>query len=428
MAPRLLASGSQILASRVFQAVLNAVTGWMIAKTLGPGGQGHYSLIITSIMFFAALFNGGLGLSAVPVLRQGKASLNNIIKSQLLWAVLCGIFLSFMATMVWLVGVPDFITSKIVLDSSLAFLILAGILVLLLFDLLFYSMIAAGRVVVGPFANLLRASVHLGLLITVMAGFTLQYALSAWTTAQATAVLVLLVVAFKTSSTVSVPPQSLFVLAKKLFRSGWVGQLSTLASMLHLRINLALIALFYSSVETGIYSIAVLAGEFLWLLSGSLQPVVAWSAADTTDQNRDQVTVRAVRIALMVTLVAATFMAFAARPLFAFLFNNAYNDSVFPLYYLLPGVVIFSSGTVLAGDFIGRGKPAWNTQASFLTLAVNLLAALILVPKMGIAGAAISSTIAYFVGSMFMMYKFSTVSQLSVIELFKFNPEDLRRK
>ncbi len=428
MAPRLLASGSQILASRVFQAVLNAVTGWMIAKTLGPGGQGHYSLIITSIMFFAALFNGGLGLSAVPVLRQGKASLNNIIKSQLLWAVLCGIFLSFMATMVWLVGVPDFITSKIVLDSSLAFLILAGILVLLLFDLLYYSMIAAGRVVVGPFANLLRASVHLGLLITVMAGFTLQYALSAWTTAQATAVLVLLVVAFKTSSTVSVPPQSLFVLAKKLFRSGWVGQLSTLASMLHLRINLALIALFYSSVETGIYSIAVLAGEFLWLLSGSLQPVVAWSAADTTDQNRDQVTVRAVRIALMVTLVAATFMAFAARPLFAFLFNNAYNDSVFPLYYLLPGVVIFSSGTVLAGDFIGRGKPAWNTQASFLTLAVNLLAALILVPKMGIAGAAISSTIAYFVGSMFMMYKFSTVSQLSVIELFKFNPEDLRRK
>jgi len=229
VAPRLLASGGQILASRVFQAGLNAISGWMIARTLGPGGQGHYSLIITSIMFFAAFFNGGLGLSAVPALRQGKASLDNIIKSQLLWAVLCGIFLSFLATMVWLVGIPDFITSKIVLDSSLAFLILAGILVLLLFDLLFYSMIAAGRVVVGPFANLLRASVHLVLLISVMAGFTLQYALSAWTIAQVTAVLVLLIVAFKTSSTVSVPSQSLFVLAKKLFKSGWVGQLSTLA-------------------------------------------------------------------------------------------------------------------------------------------------------------------------------------------------------
>jgi len=172
----------------------------------------------------------------------------------------------------------------------------------------------------------------------------------------------------------------------------------------------------------------VLAGEFLWLLSGSLQPVVAWSAADITDQNKDQVTARAVRIALMVTLVAATILAFVARPLFAFLFKNAYNDSVLPLYYLLPGIVIFASGAVLAGDFIGRGRPAWNTQASFLTLAVNLLAALILVPKMGITGAAISSTIAYIVGSMFMMYKFSTVSQLPVIELFKFTPADLRRK
>lgn len=428
MAPRLLASGGQILASRVLQAGLNAVTGWMIARTLGPGGQGHYSLIITSIMFFAALFNGGLGLSAVPMLRQGKASLNNIIKSQLLWAVLCGVLLSFLATIVWQVGLPDFIKSKIVLDSSLSILILAGIFVLLLFDLLFYSMIAAGRVVAGPFANLLRASVHLVLLITVMAGFTLQYALSAWAIAQATAVLVLLIVAFRTSSAVSVPSQPLFGLAKKLFKSGWVGQLSTLASMLHLRINLALVALFYSSVETGIYSIAVLAGEFLWLLSGSLQPIVAWSAADTTDKNRDQLTARAVRIALMVTFVAAAILAFVAKPLFAFLFSNAYNDSVLPLYYLLPGIVIFASGAVLAGDFIGRGKPAWNTQGSFLTLAVNLLAALIFVPKMGMTGAAISSTIAYFVGSMFMMYRFSTVSQLPIIELFKFTPADLHRK
>ncbi|MCP4144979.1 MAG: oligosaccharide flippase family protein [bacterium] len=428
MAPRLLASGGQILASRVFQAGLNAVTGWMIARTLGPGGQGHYSLIITSIMFFAALLNGGLGLSAVPVLRQGKASFNNIIKSQFLWAALCGLFLSVLATMAWLFGIPDFVTSKIVLDSNLSLLILAGILVLLLFDLLFYSMIAAGRVVVGPFANLLRASVHLVLLLTVSAGFTLQYALSAWTVAQVVAVLVLLIVAFKTSSTPSVPSQPLTSLAKKLFKSGWVGQLSTLASMLHLRINLALVAIFYSSVETGIYSIAVLAGEFLWLLSGSLQPVVAWSAADTTDQNRDQVTVRAVRIALSVTLVAATFLAFSARQLFAFIFNNAYDDSVFPLYYLLPGIVIFAAGAVLAGDFIGRGRPAWNTQASFLTLAVNLLAAVILVPKLGISGAAIASTIAYIVGSLFMMYRFSTVSQIPIVELFKFSSADFQRK
>ena len=428
MAPRLLASGGQILASRVFQAGLNAVTGWMIARTLGPGGQGHYSLIITSIMFFAALFNGGLGLSAVPILRQGKASLNNIIKSQLLWAVLCGLFLSFLATMAWLFGVPDFVASKIALDSSISLLILAGILVLLFFDLLFYSMIAAGRVVVGPFANLLRASVHLVLLLTVSAGFTLQYALSAWTVAQTIAVLVLLVVAFKTSSAVSVPSQPLFVLAKKLFKSGWVGQLSTLASMLHLRINLALVAVFYSSVETGIYSIAVLAGEFLWLLSGSLQPVVAWSAADSTDQNRDQVTARAVRIALSVTLVAALFLALSARPLFAFIFNNAYDDSVVPLYYLLPGIVIFAAGAVLAGDFIGRGRPTWNTQASFFTLAVNLLVAVILVPKMGITGAAIASTIAYIMGSLFMMHRFSTVSQIPIVDLFKFTLADFQRK
>jgi O-antigen/teichoic acid export membrane protein len=427
MSPKLLASGSKILASRVFQSVLNAITGWMIAKTLGPAGQGNYSLIITLTMFFSALFNGGLGLSAVPILRQGKASLNNIIRSQLLWTFICGIILSLLYITIANLGLPAFAGVDFVFDSSLAILILAGILVLLLFDLLFYSLIASGRVVIGPIANLLRASIHLTLLLFVVSQFTLKYALSAWVIAQSTAVLVLLFVVFNIKDNKPAPTQSLFLLTRKLLKSGWVGQLSTLASMLHLRMNLALIALFYSSVETGIYSIAVLSGEFLWLLSGSLQPIVAWSAADADNLDRDQVTARAVRVALLATLSAAIVMGLVAKPLFSILFNNAYNESVVPLYCLLPGIVVFSVGAVLAGDFIGRGKPEWNTQASFLTLAVNLVLALIFVPKLGIIAASISSSIAYIVGSLFMMYRFGIVSKISISDLFCFKLSDFRR-
>jgi putative peptidoglycan lipid II flippase len=89
-----------------------------------------------------------------------------------------------------------------------------------------------------------------------------------------------------------------------------------------------------------------------------------------------------------------------------------YLPSVAPLRALLPGIVVFSAGAVLAGDFIGRGRPVWNAQASGVTVGVNVLAGVLLIPRWAETGAAWASTLAYTAGALVMLVRFRRATGL----------------
>jgi O-antigen/teichoic acid export membrane protein len=198
-------------------------------------------------------------------------------------------------------------------------------------------------------------------------------------------------------------------------RRGWLGQISAVAYFLLLRLDQGLLEYYRGAVEVGIYSIAVYAGEMLWLLPGALTPLLVHSSAGhATDPDRDRTAARAVRLGLLLTLAAALPLFFLAEPLLAWAAGGAYRDSGQALRALLPGIVAFAPGVVLAGDFIGRGKPHWNTQASALTVVVNVVAGVLLIPGHGPVGAAWASSIAYTCGSAVMLIRFRQITRLSL--------------
>ena len=103
-----------------------------------------------------------------------------------------------------------------------------------------------------------------------------------------------------------------------------------------------------------------------------------------------------------------------ARPLFAVLLGGAYLAAVPALLALLPGTILLAPGAVLAGDFIGRGRPVWNTQASVVTVAVNVVLCLLWIPPAAAVGAAWASTVAYGVGSLVMLIRFRLATGIAL--------------
>ena len=81
----LLTAGSQIFSSRLLQVAANAVVVLLVADQLGPAGQGHYSLTLAVVMIAAAVLNGGVGLAAVPDLRQGRVAPARMLRAQAIW-------------------------------------------------------------------------------------------------------------------------------------------------------------------------------------------------------------------------------------------------------------------------------------------------------------------------------------------------------
>jgi O-antigen/teichoic acid export membrane protein len=216
-------------------------------------------------------------------------------------------------------------------------------------------------------------------------------------------------------------------LVRRTLRAGWIGQVSAVASLLHLRLDLALVSAFWGAATVGIYAAAVMVGELLWHLPGALSPILIYSSAEPgRPAERDLAAARAVRLGLAVTAAAAIPLALLSGPLLRLVFGDAYAASAAPLQALLPGIVAFAPGAVLAGDFIGRGHPAWNAQASALTVLVNIICGLLLIPHWGALGASWASTIAYSVGAAAMIARFRRVTGLPLRQILLVSARDLR--
>jgi len=442
---KLVEAGVKILFSRVGQVLANAVVVLIVAKTLGPEGQGHYSLTVALTMLLAALLGGGMGLAAVPPLRRDLVPATRMLKAQLIWAA--GVVGVFVLVAWWSTGgdAAEVLHRRLGWFNGLGYLAALAATGFLGFEIFSYDLLARGRLVVGAVVNGIRAFGHLGLIMALglTGALTFGRSVGLFALAQAAGMLAMMVILLREirrpspeTRTVSIREfigrtgipedapddipadlahRSLPGLILFNLRRGWLGQISAVAYLLLLRLDQGMLEYYRGAAEVGIYSIAVYMGEMLWLLPGALTPLLVHSsAAHDLDPERDRTAARAVRIGILLTLAAGLPLFFLAEPLLALLAGGEYQASGLALRALLPGIVAFAPGVVLAGDFIGRGKPHWNTQASVLTVLVNVVAGVILIPRHGPVGAAWSSSIAYACGSAVMLARFRQITRMSL--------------
>ena len=442
---KLVEAGAKILLSRVGQVLANAVVVLLVAKTLGPEGQGHYSLTVAMAMLLAALLGGGMGLAAVPPLRQDKVPLVRMLKAQLIWAL--GMIAVFVLVAWWSAGgdPAEVLQRRLGWFAGLGYLAAVAATGFLGFDIFSYDLLARGRLVVGAVVNGSRAFGHLVLILALALTGTLTFGRSVgvFALAQMAGMLAMLVILLRETRRPAPETQvvsirefigrtgfpedvsddipadlanrSLPSLIRYNLRRGWIGQISAVAYFLLLRLDQGLLEYYRGAAEVGIYSIAVYMGEMLWLLPGALTPLLVHSsAAHASDPERDRTAARAVRMGILLTLAAGLPLFILAEPLLSLLAGGEYQASGMALRALLPGIVAFAPGVVLAGDFIGRGKPHWNTQASVLTVVVNVVAGVLLIPGHGPVGAAWASSIAYACGSAVMLARFRQVTRMSL--------------
>ena len=65
------------------------------------------------------------------------------------------------------------------------------------------------------------------------------------------------------------------------------------------------------------------------------------------------------------------------------------------LWWLLPGIVMWSATRIIAYDFSARGRPELNSYLAGVVLVINVALNVILIPRIGMIGGAISTTVAY---------------------------------
>ena len=172
--------------------------------------------------------------------------------------------------------------------------------------------------------------------------------------------------------------------------------LTNLIGLLNYRVGLFVIERLLGLSATGVYSIAVVVAELLWFVSGSLTQAV-YGRIGTPDRARAaDTTVRVVHLSLVALLLVAPLLAAAAVLLIPPLLGEAYRASLPLLAFLLPGALVFGGASALSAYFTNHaGRPQVPAQVAALSLALNAGLALLLVPRLGMAGAALAASLAY---------------------------------
>lgn len=212
---------------------------------------------------------------------------------------------------------------------------------------------------------------------------------------------------------------------KKNISYGFKGYLANMITFLNYRLDTFIIkALSKSTMTVGQYGVSVTLAEQVWVFASAISSVMfPYITSIENDEDKSKVTSLTFKIVMVVTFMAIIVLFFASN-LIRFVYGEDYYGSIIPLKILLIGVFSLSLGKILANDIASRGKPELNALSNLMGLLVNVIFNILLIPRFGIAGAAMATSISYTLTSSIFLISFIKLTGLTLKELLVFNKEE----
>jgi O-antigen/teichoic acid export membrane protein len=210
---------------------------------------------------------------------------------------------------------------------------------------------------------------------------------------------------------------------------GLRAHVSNIIAFLNYRADMFLLNLFTGAAAVGVYAVAVGLAERMWILSKSVSTVMLPRIAslDGEEAKRRQLTPLIARHVRWCSLAMGLVTWVLAKWGIVLLYSDAYLESAVALRALLPGVVALSFSKILANDIAGRGNPGINSQQSTIAFVVNVIANLILIPRLGVVGAALATSLSYSLLTILKLFVYIRIAQVSWRDVLLLNREDWRR-
>lgn len=195
----------------------------------------------------------------------------------------------------------------------------------------------------------------------------------------------------------------------------------TTADLANARLDQLLMITLVAPRELGLYAVAANIGTFGTIISGGISPplLARISAGEV------ELAPRALRTMLFVLAVSTAMFAAATPIVLDVLFGPEFVDATGPAWLLLAAGVPLAGAAVLTATLQGVGRPGLPSVGQTVALGITVPGLLLLLPSMGIMGAAIVSLVAYTANFLVLLVATIRVCELSASELLVPKTADL---
>lgn len=392
----------------------------IVARSLGPSGKGSYSLILLAVNVVFNLTHLSIGSANAHFTGRKPHWRGAIIGNSLVSALSLGVIL---ATAGYLFGenyIPKWMPG---VEERLIRLTLLALPALLIIE--YFSQIILGLNRVGIFSGLwvTREGLYTaGIGIFAIWGIlSVSNAIDIWIGSVAvTAILSIFLATRGNTRPIKFNPHILLKMGKFSLQS----HIANLSSFLRWRLDLLVMAHYLDTEAIGWYSVAMAIAMTLWWLPSAVAQVLIPHISALDGMAGNSLTPKLSRISLFFSGLAGLGIILIGLPAVRFLFGRDFTPAFPALAILVPGMVIFSIGKLLAGDLLGRGKPQYAMWISVIGMIVSLISNLILVPIWGIIGASIAASINHAMVGLLFLYQFLKETSLPPREAVMMKRED----
>lgn len=378
---------------QILSLLLATVNAAVIARVLGPSGKGILALTVLAPNIFALFLSGGISVANVYYIGQKRFDLPTLSANATAFTVMATGLGVAIAAVLYTTGLMEKLLPGVPPD------LLALSMLGLPFSLLnsYFISLLQGRQLISQInlVSLMQrgSTVVLSLLTVALLGWGLTGAVLAVLASSVLSVAVLGVMLRRLGARFW--PRWNRLVIKTTLKFGLRGYVANVLQFFNYRLDLFLVNYFLGPSSTGIYTVAVAMAEMLWYLPNAVGFVIFPKSANTKAETMNRFTPRVFRLTMALTVAGAVAMAIFGKPFIDIVYSPAFASAYGPMLALLPGVVLLGGGKVLTNEIAGRGYPQYNSIASGVSLVLTIGLDLLLIPRLGVLGAAVASSVAY---------------------------------
>jgi len=400
--------------------ILGLATNVILARMLDKENWGALSTLITVVSFLTTLVDLGLNYFILYVVSSGSHKSQEEIRASLAAP------LRYKLILVFLIGLSIFIFAEPLsaifkiengaiyfIESAVFFVVLNVFTVL---DLIFSGLKRFRESsMITTLQNIIRLSVAYAL---VLFGFGITGAMTGYITAVFLSVVVQFILLRPYLSVSGGKKESV----ANMFEYGFFFGVSSLAATISLWTDSIIIGLFIGPVAVGVYRIAVSIAMSVGGLIGGVNKVIFPVLASAEGRGEDSINDlnRAIKYSSFIAFPAVVGLALSSDALVRVFFGAQYADSAIPLM-LLSFICFDMMFTSLLSSYLGAKKRTKIIGYSAVATSIaNVVLNVILIPFIGMIGAAIASVSTRLFNA-FLLFEWSRRNLNSRIDLSSFS-------
>jgi O-antigen/teichoic acid export membrane protein len=204
-------------------------------------------------------------------------------------------------------------------------------------------------------------------------------------------------------------------IGSKLFDYGWKTQLSAFLQFLNNRLSFYFLEYFKGIVSVGVFSVGIAFSEAIWTVSRSLS-VVLYADVINNKNSNDAIekTKVSLRVSFLITLLFIIIMLLIPAEVYSMIFGKDFNQTKEIVLFLSPGILAIAVSNIIGYYFAGINKLRILNVKAIVGLIFTVISSFFIIPKWGIKGACVITSISYCLSSALLFWRFYQITDFHI--------------